>query len=122
MLNSFLELSAEALPEKEALVCQGKRFTFAEIENAANAFCNALLEEGLRRQDRVIIYLENSTELVISIFAILKSGGIFVIINPKTKPRKLEYLLLDCEAETLITDCDHYMLFAEAVPKGRTRL
>jgi len=100
----FLEKNAEKTPNKEALIFYDRRLTYMEIENFANSLGNALLGLGLHKLDRVAIYLENSVESVISIFGIIKAGGIFVIINPQTKSRKLEYILSDCHVKFLITD------------------
>ncbi len=115
LLNEFLEQSAELYPNKVALICHDKRLTFIEIENAANSFGNALIQEGFQRQDRAIVYLDNSIESVVSIFGILKAGGIFVMISPQVKARKLEYILADCQARVLITDARHLAQVSEVV-------
>jgi len=107
LLNHFLEKSAIALPDKVALICQGKRHTFREIDRAATSLARALIQQGFYKQDRAIIYLDNSYESVISIFGILKAGGIFVPLDPTVKPRKLESILSDCGARVLITDSKH---------------
>jgi long-chain acyl-CoA synthetase len=104
LVHEFLEQTVAKTPNKEALIFQNRRLTYLEIENFANALGNALLELGLQKLDRVAIYLENSVESVVSIFGILKAGGIFLIINPQTKPRKLSYILHDCQVRFLITD------------------
>lgn len=115
LLNEFLEKSAEMYPDKVALICQNQRLTFGEIDNAANSLSNALVEEGIQRQDRVVVYLDNSVESVVSIFGILKARGIFVIVDPQVKSRKLEYILKDCEARVLISDTRHIMKISEAI-------
>jgi long-chain acyl-CoA synthetase len=94
-------------PNKVAVVSQDKRATYDEIENAANSIANFLIFHGLHKQDRAAIYLENSIESVISIFGILKASGIFVIINPQVKSKKLGYILNDCQVKILITDSNH---------------
>ena len=104
LVNEFLEQSAKQFPNKVALVCQTKRLSYIQIENAANSLANALIFHGLHKQDRAAIYMENSIESVISIFGILKASGIFVIINPQVKSKKLEYMLNDCKVKILITD------------------
>ena len=104
LVNEFLERTAARTPDKEALIFQRQRLTYLELDRFANALGNALLELGLQKLDRVAIYLENSVEAVISIFGSLKAGGIFLLINPQTKARKLEYILNDCQVRFLITD------------------
>jgi len=115
LLNEFLEKSAELYPHKIALVCRNQRLTYVEINTAANSFSNALIAEGFQRQDRAIVYLDNSVESVISVFGILKAGGVFVIVDPQVKAKKLEYLLGDCKARVLITDAEHLRNIPEAI-------
>ncbi len=103
-VESFLELSAARSPEKTALVCNGGSFNYAQLEARANRLAAGLTAGGVQRGDRVAIYLDNSVEAVISIFAILKAGGVFVVVNPTTKADKLSYILNDCRAAGLITD------------------
>lgn len=102
-LESFLEASARSLSEKTALVSQGERFSYGEIDRLSNRLAHALRAEGVRRGDRVAIFLDNSVEAVIAIFAVLKLGAVFVVINPTTKTEKLSYLLNDCRAVGLIS-------------------
>ncbi len=63
-----------------------------------------MIVNGLRKQDRVAIYLGNTPETVISIYGILKAGGIFVVLNPQVKANKLSYILNDCQVKIVITD------------------
>jgi len=103
-VESFLELSAARSPEKTALVCNGCSFTYAQLEARANRLAASLTAGGVERGSRVAIYLENSAEAVISVFAILKAGAVFVVVNPMTKADKLSYILNNCRAAGLITD------------------
>jgi long-chain acyl-CoA synthetase len=103
-VEEFLERSAERVPEKTALVCDAQRWSYRQIEEQANALAHALSDEGVRRWDRVAVYLDNSLEAVLSVFAILKAGAVFLVVNPTTKPQKLTYILNNCRASCLITD------------------
>lgn len=107
LLNEFLERSAHTFPDKPALITQEDKLTYKNIDILANRFANALVLSGLREQSRVAVYLENSTESVISIFGILKAGGVFVIINPQIKAPKVEYILNDCQVTGLVTNEKH---------------
>lgn len=98
LVNDFLQHSVERFPDKVALVCGGQRLTYAQIEEQANRMANGLLELGVQRGERVAVWLPNSVETVIAIFAILKAGAIFTVINPTTKPGKLAYVLNNCAA------------------------
>jgi long-chain acyl-CoA synthetase len=103
IVNDFLQKSAREYPDKTALVCGSQRFTYAEIDEKANQLAHALIHHGVQRSDRVVIYLDNSVETVIAVFAILKASAVFVIINPTTKEDKLCYILNNARATALIT-------------------
>ncbi len=102
LVQDFLHSSAARLPDKVALICDGQRLTYAEIDQIANRLANAMIEHGMRRGDRVAVYLNNSIEAVIGIFATLKAGGVFVTINHTTKQDKLIYILNNCRATILL--------------------
>lgn len=104
LVQQFLEESAARLPEKTALVCNGLRLTYARLDEMANRLANALIARGVKRGDRVAIYLRNSVEAVVGIFAALKAGGVFVVVNRSTKEDKLLYILNNCRAAILLAD------------------
>ncbi len=101
-LETFLEHSAAREPGKIALVCGQQRLTYAEIEAASNRLAHGLIAAGVARGDRVAVYLDNSVEAVLSIFAILKAGGVFVMVNPTTKAEKVAYILNNSRARALV--------------------
>ena len=107
LVNEFLERTSDKYPDKIALISGDRRLTFLQIEHLANCLANAFLDLGLQRQERVAIYLEPSIEAIISIFAALKAGGIFVVINPQIKSKKLVYMLNDCQVKILVSDSYH---------------
>lgn len=93
LVSDFLEQSAAKFPDKIALICDKKRLSFRQIEDFANRLANALLDNGLEKQGRVAIFLEPSVEAVVSIFAVLKAGGVFLVINPQVKSKKIGYIV-----------------------------
>jgi len=101
-LEAFLEQSARRLPQKSALVFGEQRLTYAEVEARCNRLAHGLLAAGVERGDRVAIYLDNSVEAVISVFAVLKAGAVFVMVNPTTKVEKLTWILNNCQAKALV--------------------
>ncbi len=104
LVQDFLERTAPRLPDKVALICDGQRLTYAQIEAMSNRLANALVVAGVQQGDRVAIYLPNCVEAVVGIFAVLKAGGVFVMVNPTTKLEKLLYILNNCRACGLLTD------------------
>jgi len=88
LVRDFLEQSADRLPEKTALICDGKRLSYREVDEAADKVARTLKAIGVKRGDRVAIFLPNSVETVVAIFGILKASATFVAINATTKREK----------------------------------
>jgi len=107
LVHQFLEHSAQRFPNKTALVFRGQRLTYAALERSANALAHGLVEKGVTRGDRVIVWHANSVETCVAIFAILKAGAAFVVINPTTRGDKLLRLVQDCRPAALLTDSRH---------------
>jgi acyl-CoA synthetase (AMP-forming)/AMP-acid ligase II len=118
LLHDFLIASAQRLPSKIALVCQGKRLTYEEIDKKSNALAHALGRAGVKRGDRVVVFADNTVEAVISFWGVLKANAIVSMVNPQTKEDKLTYLLNDCRAKVLITDGHLTPTFATAASKS----
>ncbi|MCP4691611.1 MAG: acyl--CoA ligase [Desulfobacterales bacterium] len=103
LVQHFLENSAERLPDKAALICQEGRLTHREIDCMADRLAVALKGMGVQRGDRVVIFLENTIESVISLFAVLKADAVYIMLNPGLMSKKLQYILDDSAAVALIT-------------------
>jgi amino acid adenylation domain-containing protein len=117
-VEAFLERSAKRVPDKVALVTGDRRWTYRQLESRANALARRFLADGLGRWDRVVIHLENGVDAVVTLFAALKAGGMFVVVNPQVKPDKLAFMLNDCRAAALVTD----PVRARALPIGQPAL
>lgn len=113
-LNKFLAESARRHPDREALVTKEGRFTYGRLNSMSAAFSSALVSDGLKKGGRVCVLMENSAELVAAVFGILRAGGIFVLLNPTAKARKLRYILENCQAAALVTTYEKAPLVSEA--------
>ena len=104
LVHEMLTQSRERVPHHPLLISGGEFTTFADLDARSRRLAATLQQAGLARGDRVVIVMENSPALVVSMFATLMAGGVFVIVNPTTKADKLAYLLNDCRAHAVIAD------------------
>ena len=112
LLHEGLEKSTLRHPDKMAVIAEGEVYTYQQLFNSVIKLSNALVDNGLKRGDRCAIYMDNTFPCVISIYATLLAGGVFVIVNPQTKKEKLRYVLNDCSARILISDSHLYNNFS----------
>jgi long-chain acyl-CoA synthetase len=102
LVQNFLETSAKLFPEKDALIFKNRRLNYSEIDELANSLAHTLVQQGLLPRDRVAVCLPNCPEAAIAIFGILKASGVFVVLHPSIKKKKLGYILNNCRASALI--------------------
>ena len=102
-VERFLKDSAGRFPDKPALIADGKRITFRELDAMSDRLAAALVQRGLKRGERVIVFMDNCWEAVTGIFAVLKAGAVFSPINPSTKADKLAYVINNCRASAILT-------------------
>jgi long-chain acyl-CoA synthetase len=101
-LHAILEKTAKKHPEKAAIAYLEEEITYAELNSLSNQFAGALRALGVKKGDRVAIFLPNIPQFVIAYYGILKAGAVLTAISPLHKERELEYQLTDSEAETII--------------------
>lgn len=102
LINNFLENSALKFPLKKAVWFNKKWMTFGAIEEKANTLANFLIEQGIKKGDRVALLSFNSFNYIISYYAILKAGGVTVELNTETTADDVKYVMNDCAATALI--------------------
>lgn len=102
---TFQDLLANSLqrdPEKPAIVDGDDSHSYAELASQSDALAAALIESGVRRGQRVGVYMEKSWEAIVAMLAASKAGAAFVNINPLLKPQQVAYIAGDCDVQALI--------------------
>jgi len=103
LIHHMLRTSAARFPVKEALVDKDMRLSYESAAKRAAGLAEGLRQAGLRRGDRVGIYLETSVLQALSIFGVSQSGGVFVPINSLLFPEQVAHIAGDCQLRGLIT-------------------
>src|SRR5215471_2148318 len=100
-VEALLETAAHHTPDKTALVSGDIRVSYCQLDEQANRLAHALIAADIEPGDRVVICRGNSIETVVAIFAVLKAGATFVVINPQSRADLLAERLADCGAAAL---------------------
>jgi amino acid adenylation domain-containing protein len=99
----FLSQAART-PEAVALVAQGERLTYRELDARANRLAHYLRCRSVGPEGRVGICLERSVDLVVGLLGILKAGAAYVPLDPSLPTDRLRFLLADAQVAVLLTD------------------
>jgi long-chain acyl-CoA synthetase len=101
-IERFLSQSAQRFPDKTALVAGPVRLSYAQFDAQATALAAALQGLGVKRNDRVLVFMDNIAEAALAIFAVLKAGATFSPINSSTKADKLAYVIGNCRPVAIL--------------------
>jgi long-chain acyl-CoA synthetase len=102
-VESFLRQSAAADPDRIAIVADGARLIYAEFDAKSDRLASSLLARGVRRGDRVVVFMDNIWETAVAIFGVLKAGAIFCPVNPQLKADGVRFILCDCRPRAVLT-------------------
>ncbi len=97
----FLSIANAICPDRDALVFEGKRWTYFQTSERVSRLSNALTELGVHKGDRVAMLQVNCPQAVELYYAVAKLGGIFVPLNFRAKIDELSYMLGNAEAKLL---------------------
>ena len=114
LLHDYLSASARRLGDKVAIVCDGQRATFAEIDRRADEMAAFFERQGVGRGDRILIFADNTIHTVIAFWAVQRANAVVSVVSPLTKSHKLAYLLNDCRAVGLVTEAHLARTFQRA--------
>jgi len=106
-LAQILNLSCLKYPRRVAIVFGQKKITYSALEELTNHIAAGLVNLGIKKQDKVALFLDNCPEFIISYFSLLKAQAVVVPINYMFKIEEAKYILEDSQACCLITPCSY---------------
>ncbi len=102
-LHAFLVKSARNFPDKVCTVCNGREITYHQMDLLTTKAAFFFRQSGLRKGDRVGLFLPNIPEFVIAFYGVSKAGGVIAAINPAFKPQELIHQANDAGIIFLVT-------------------
>ena len=122
-LAEMMRRSVKQYPKSLCFDFQGSRATFEETEEYVNSFANFLVENGLKKGDRVVINLPNLPQFIVALFGTFYAGCAVSGMNFLLQPNEIIYQLKDCGAKALITlDSFYEEKVREALEIGETNV
>ena len=116
-LADLFEAAVDAYPEREYLVADGVRRTYAEMEARANQLAHYFAGQGIGPGDHVGIYAYNSVEWVETAWAVFKLRAIWININYRYVKDELRYLMGNADLKALVYQREFAPLVTALVPE-----
>lgn len=119
-LTEYLRAWAKDRPQRPAVIFYGHVTTYAELDQQSDRFAALLQAKGVRKGDRVAVFLPNCPQFHIVFFGILKLGAVHVPVSPLSRAFELAYELNDTDAEVIVA-LDQLAATVDQV-RGETKL
>ncbi|MFJ7048679.1 non-ribosomal peptide synthase/polyketide synthase [Streptomyces sp. NPDC101112] len=102
----LFEARAAETPDAEAVRFEGESVTYGAFNARVNRLAHALRERGVGPESRVAVMLPRSVDLMVALWAVLKTGAAYVPIDTGYPADRIAYILADSNARLLISDRD----------------
>ena len=109
-----LAVNARRYPDKTALVFFGRSQSYAELAAAVERMAAYLHGLGVRAGDRVIVLMQNSPQLALAHYAIMRANAVVVPVNPMNRAEELQHYITDPDAKVALTTGDLAAELAQA--------
>lgn len=113
LIGDMVTNNANRIPDREALIWENERLTWAGLNDRVNRLANGLLGLGVQPGSRVAFLLNNCKESVELYYAIAKIGCVSAPIMPRSVGREIAYIAENIAAATLIVGSPHAALVKE---------
>ncbi|MGE2834302.1 acyl-CoA synthetase [Mycobacterium sp. SMC-4] len=116
-IADLAEHAIDAVPDRVALISGDETLTYAELEEKANRLAHYLLDQGIKKDDKVGLYCRNRIEIVVGMLGIIKAGAILVNVNFRYVEGELKYLFDNSDMVALIHERRYADRVANVLPE-----
>ena len=109
-----LEVSARRYPNKAAYLFFGRALSFAELQRQALALAGWLQAQGVKKGDRVLLYMQNCPQYAVAFYAVQRADAVVVPVNPMNRTEEFAHYIVDPQARVAITAADLASIVAAA--------
>ena len=117
LLHHLLVKSANIFPERIAVSFKEEEISYRDLNEQTNKLATVLINKGIKRGDRVGIFIHKSIPSIISIFGILKAGAVYVPLDPKAPLSRISYIIQNCEINCLLTSSRKIDTLEKIIPE-----
>jgi acyl-CoA synthetase (AMP-forming)/AMP-acid ligase II len=116
-IADLAEHAIDAVPDRVALIGDDKQLTYAQLEEKANRLAHYLIDQGVKKDDKVGLYCRNRIEIVIAMLGIVKAGAILVNVNFRYVEGELKYLFENSDMVALVHERRYADRVANVLPE-----
>ena len=115
LLSQIVDRSAEKFPDRSAFRFYGESLNYSELSSRSNQLARTLAEQGVRRRDRVGIFMNKCIEMPLTVHGIMKAGAAYVPIDPEAPVARLKYIIQHCGIQVLIAQASKVKILSDII-------
>ncbi|MGH7506886.1 MAG: AMP-binding protein, partial [Longimicrobiales bacterium] len=118
LLTQAVDRAAERAPSHPAIRFNGRTLTYGELAARSSQLAQVLIDHGVRRGDRVGIFMPKRIESAIAIHGSMKAGAAYVPLDPAAPAARIAFIVRDCGIRHVVTDAGRLPVLRQAVAGG----
>ncbi len=116
-LGELVSRNARTVPDKDGVIYGQARYTWREVNERCNAVADSLIAAGVKKGDKVAMWMGNTDHFVFAFYGIVKTGAVVVPVNFRLAPPEAEWIFDHCDAVGLIFDSEFSQAIQEMAPR-----
>ncbi len=101
-----LEVAATRYPDKPAFIFFGRHLSYAQLKAQADALAGWLQSVGVKKGDRVALYMQNCPQFIVAVYGILRADAVVVPVNPMNRADEFSHYITDPQSKAVICSAD----------------
>ncbi|MEO7854649.1 MAG: AMP-binding protein, partial [Rubrivivax sp.] len=105
-LGTNLDVAALRFPDKAAFIFFGRALGFAELKAQAEALAGWMQSVGVKKGDRVALYMQNCPQFIVAVYGILRADAVVVPVNPMNRAEEFSHYITDPQTKAVVCSAD----------------
>ena len=118
LLSQSVDRSADRNPDSLAFKFAQQTLSYSDLVRQANCLAETLIEQGVKRHDRVGIFMHKCIQLPVCIYGTMKTGAAYVPLDPDAPRSRLDSMIADCGIRHILTEPSKHAVIAELCADG----
>jgi len=120
-VHRLFEQTVEKYPDTPCTIFKGSKISYSEMHEITDRLAAGLADLGVKKGDRVGIFMPNTPQFVMAYFAVIKLGGVVIATNPLYSPREIEHQANDAGIEVMLVMSNFYTTIKDVQSKTKIR-
>lgn len=108
LVNHLVDAGFRRYPDKTAIIYEGKKYSYRDLDEKSIKFANALRKIGVKKGDKVALLMTNSADYLFAYFGIIRSGAVVVAVNYRLAGPELQYIIGHSDSIVVVMDNEYY--------------